>query len=98
MPVYEDDGPKLAEIARTLSDFRHEFRDAVSKMVRADVYVADMRTMEVRMSTVAQEIMRLDKQQQDDRADRRSLRNITLTALVGVLVSMIGTAFALLVK
>lgn len=98
MPLHEDDGPKLAEIARTLSDFRHEFRDAVSKMVRGDVYVADMRTMEVRMSAIVQDITRLDKQQQDDRADRRSLRNITLTALVGVLVSMIGTAFALLVK
>lgn len=92
MPIHEDDVPKLAEIARTLSDFRNEFREAVSKMVRADVYLADLRTIEVRLAALVQENQRLDtvhkqevarlnEQLKEERNDRRTLRNITLTAL-----------------
>lgn len=87
MPAFEEDGPKLAEIARTLSDFRHEFRDAVSKMVRADVYVADMRTMDVKMNSLIQDNLRLNEQLKDERNDRRTLRNLAIGALLSALVA-----------
>lgn len=92
MPVLEDgDVPKLAEISRTLSDFRHEFREVVSKMVRTDVYLADIRTMDVRMTALQQDNQRLADIIREERSDRRSLRNICLTALGGMVISVLGT-------
>jgi len=98
MPSYEDDIPKLAEISRTISDFRNEFRDTVGKMVRSDVYLADLRTIEVRLSALSQENQRLSEQLKDDRNDRRSLRNITLTAVAGTVISIIGTVVGIMLK
>lgn len=100
MPMHEDDVPKLAEISRTLSDFRSEFREAVSKMVRSDVYHADLRTIEVRLSNLTQDNQRLDAQHKqeitrlnevlkEERSDRRTLRNIALGSLFSAIVAIV---------
>lgn len=102
-PVAEtqDDVPRLAEIARTLSDFRSEFRDAVSGMVRRDVYIAEMRTLEVKIEGLVQECKRLerdlveetkrlDTEIERDRGERRTIRNqivgVGLTALLSIVL------------
>jgi hypothetical protein len=80
-----DDVPRLAEISRTLSDFRSEFREAISGMVRRDVYMAEMRTFDVRLENLAlelkriendanTEIRRVDTDIEKDRSERRTLR------------------------
>lgn len=103
IPVAEiqDDVPRLAEIARTLADFRSEFREAVSGMVRRDVYIAEMRTLEVKIEGLVQEAKRLerdiyeetkrlDAEIERDRGERRTIRNqilgVGLTAAVSVIL------------
>lgn len=101
MPETPDDVPRLAEIARTLSDFRSEFRDAVSGMVRRDVYIAEMRTLEVKIEglfqenkrlerDIIEETKRLDTEIERDRGERRSIRNqiigVGLTAALSIIL------------
>lgn len=88
MPGHDDEGPRNAELFRIISDFRAEFREAMGKMVRADVYLADVRTIDVRLTAQAAEIQRIDSQQKDERNDRRTLRNIAITALLGAMVAV----------
>jgi hypothetical protein len=87
MPVDQDEAPRLAEIARSITDFRNEFREAVATMVRRDVYAAEMRTIEVRLAALATEISRIeregnaevkrvDEEMERDRQERRAQRNI----------------------
>lgn len=101
MAEIQDDVPRLAEIARTLADFRSEFREAVSGMVRRDVYIAEMRTLEVKIEGLVQEAKRLerdiyeetkrlDAEIERDRGERRTIRNqilgVGLTAAVSVIL------------
>ena len=58
MPDITDDVPRLAEIARTIQDFRAEWREAMSNMVRKDVYAANMLTLETKIEALAQEARR----------------------------------------
>lgn len=44
MPTAEEQ-ISLAEIVRTMKDFREEFRTAISTMMRADVYAAQQATL-----------------------------------------------------
>lgn len=108
MPAEDETGPK-SEILRTLIDFRHEVREALGKMVRSDVYLADLRTNEVKVANLTQDIQRLDAQQRqeigrldvqlrEERNDRRSLRNIVLTAVASSIVALIGAVVSILVK
>jgi hypothetical protein len=108
-PIHEDDVPKLAEISRTLSDFRAEFREAVSKMVRSDVYLADLRTIEVRLTSLGQENERNNKQAEvrisgvearlaEERGDRRTLRNMMLGSIITGLISIIIAISSALLK
>lgn len=101
MAEIQDDVPRLAEIARTLADFRSEFCEAVSGMVRRDVYIAEMRTLEVKIEGLVQEAKRLerdiyeetkrlDAEIERDRGERRTIRNqilgVGLTAAVSVIL------------
>ena len=85
----ESDDTQKQEILRTLMDFRHEFREALSKMVRSDVYLADLRTIDVRLMEVTRDNQRLADQLKDERNDRRSLRNITLAAFGSAVIAII---------
>lgn len=103
MPGFDgDDVPRLAEIARTISDFRAEFRSAISDMVRKDVYTAHMASVQLQMDSLKQEIKRLDleleKDQSDRVSDRRSLRNVTVGAILSTVVAIIVLILEVLVK
>lgn len=98
MPDIQDDTPRLAEIARTLSDFRHEFRDAMNAMVRKDVYTADMRTFEAKLETVVSENKRLSAELDKERNERRGTSSRYTLAIFGAGLSLLGTIIALVVK
>lgn len=98
MPDIQDDTPRLAEIARTLQDFRYEFRDAMNAVVRKDVYTADMRTLETSMEAIRQENKRLALELEKERNDRRSTNSRYTFALFTAGLSLLGTIVALVVK
>lgn len=94
-----DDVPRLAEISRTLSDFRSEFREAIGGMVRRDVYMAEMRTFEVRLENLAIEQRRIEKDAQTevqnlyqeiekDRSNRKGMQAQIFGAGLTALVSL----------
>lgn len=76
----------LKEIARTLADFRQEFRSQVMQLLRADVYRAEQQALEVRLSS-------LEKDR--DSADSAAASNRRLA--VGALLSCVATVIAALI-
>lgn len=105
----QDDVPRLAEISRTITDFRLEFREALTGMVRRDVYTAEMRTFEVRIASLVTEIARIERENavevkrvddeiEKDRQERRSLRNLMLGTGLTALVSLALMLFQTVVK
>jgi len=98
----DDDGPRLAEISRTLSDFRNEFRSAMLEVVRKDVYSAHMASIQLQLDMQAQESKRLAEQLERDRTDkatdRRAVRNAGLSATLSVGVAIIMLVIELVIK
>lgn len=88
MPAGDDDTPRLAEIARTLADFRAEFRSAISDMLRKDVYQSDRQGLQMQIDAIKSDV-------EKDRTDRKTIRNLGLGAIFTALVSLVMT---LLVK
>lgn len=102
MPTHDEDVPRLAEIARTLADFRAEFRNAITDMVRKDVYSAHMASMQLQIDSVKAENKRLSEELEKDRTDRandrRSLRNVTVGAILSTVVAIVVLILEVLVK
>lgn len=86
MPVHDEDIPRLAEIARTLTDFRAEFRNAMTEVVRKDVYSAHMASMQLQLDTLREEIRRILEERN---SDRRETRKAFITAGLSVAVAVI---------
>lgn len=101
MPDITDDVPRLAEIARSLQDFRSEFRTWKSGVVSKDVYEANMRTIETRIEAVTQENRRLNMELEKERTERaRQLEKEQTerrTSNGKILFAMLGAALSLLV-
>lgn len=98
MPDIQDDTPRLAEIARTLQDFRYEFRDAMNSVVRKDVYMADMRTLETRLEAVVSENRRLGIELEKERTERRNTSARYTYAMFVAGLSLLGTIITMVVK
>lgn len=98
MPDIQDDTPRLAEIARTLQDFRYEFRDAMNAMVRKDVYLADMRTFEAKLETIFAENKRLNFELEKERNERRNTSSRYVYAMFVAGLSLLGTVITMVVK
>lgn len=88
----QDDTPRLGEIARTLTDFRNEFRSSIQELVRRDVYDAQRTYLENRIKELHNEIteVRTDLKQkaQLGEAERRSLKQLVIGAIVTGAVSL----------
>lgn len=69
-----EDPPTLSEIARTLSDFRHEMRGQLAAFQRADVYAADRREMELRVKNVEDRAARVEADMEKAEAERTAAR------------------------
>lgn len=85
MPTPDDD-MSLKEIARTLADFRQEFRSQLTSLMRTDVYRAEQ-------AALTQRIVQLEKDHETDDMDRRATRKLAL----GALLTCIGTVVAALI-
>lgn len=80
------DEMSLKEIARTLTDFRHEVRGQFGLLVRADVYRAEQ-------AALTQRIVQLEKDSETNEADRRATRKL----VVGALLACVGAVIAALI-
>ncbi len=89
MPSYEEDAPRLAEIARNLQDFRSEFRVTVGGLLSKEVYESDKRAMQLQIDTLTRDNKNLQADIERDRADRRSLRNLAISAVLTALGSIV---------
>ena len=83
--IQGDDEMSLREIARTLADFRAEFRAQVTQLLRADVYRAEQAALEVRLVS-------LEKDR--DAADASAAANRRLA--LGAVFACVGTLVAAL--
>jgi hypothetical protein len=109
VPTFDEDIPRLAEIARTLSDFRMEFRNFSTEVVRKDVYGAHMASIQLQMDALGRDNKRLSdeldkereerqKDRHDRETDRRSFRNVGVGAALSAVVAIIVMIMGLLVK
>ena len=86
MPVpLPDDEMSLREIARTLSDFRAEFRSQVTQLLRADVYRADQALFDMRISSL-----------EKDRAAAEAAATANRRLVLGAVFACVGTLVAAL--
>lgn len=81
MPSADDD-MSLREIARTLADFRLEFRSQVAQLVRADVYRAEL-------AAVVARIAALEKAAERDEADRAASQRQRTGAIIMAAASLV---------
>jgi len=81
MPTPDDD-MSLREIARTLADFRFEFRNQIGQLVRADVYRAEQAAAIARIAA-------LEKGAEREESERASTRRLLLGALITAAASVV---------
>lgn len=85
MPLPDDD-MSLREIARTLSDFRQEFRAQVTQLLRADVYRAEQQAMEIRVTALEKD---RDAAEASSAANRRLALGAVFSAVATLLVALL---------
>lgn len=81
-----DDDMSIREIARTIADFRSEFRSQVSQLLRADVYRAEQAALEVRLTS-------LEKDRDTADASQASTRKLAM----GAVLTCVGTIISALI-
>lgn len=86
MSGLEEDIPRLAEIHRSIQDFRSEFREAMKMMVRRDVYEANMQTFALRVENTERSITGLQQELDGMRKEREESRNSNRSLAIGVAV------------
>ena len=70
-----EDDISIREVARTIADFRSEFRGAVAQLVRADVYRAEQAALEARIKRIEEDKLR-------DESDKTSFRRLVYGAII----------------
>lgn len=100
MSALEEDIPRLAEIHRSIQDFRSEFREAMKMMVRRDVYEANMQTFALRIENTERAVGGLEQDLEAFRKEREATRNSNRSLAIGLAVpgilSLIGMVIGLL--
>lgn len=79
------DDMSLREIARTLADFRAEFRSQLAGLMRTDVYRAEQ-------AALLQRLLVVEKDLESNEEEKRVTRRIA----IGAVLSCIGTVIAAL--
>ena len=82
MPL-DDDDMSLKEIARTLADFRQEFRTQIQQLLRADVYNAEKAALNLRLTS-------LEKDRDNAEASAAGNRRLAVAALLSCIGSVIA--------
>lgn len=83
MPTPDDD-MSLREIARTLADFRAEFRSQLAQLVRADVYREAQAADRARLTA-------LEKAAERDTLDQAANRRLIIGAFITAALSFVGS-------
>lgn len=88
-----DEQISLAEIVRTVKDFREEFRVTIGAMIRADVYRAEQATLRAEIAaynaTLQQKIAELEGRIGSFEGEKKQRSATVWTALVGAAVALI---------
>lgn len=83
----------LAEIVRTMKDFREEFRAAVGNMIRRDVYQAEQATLRAEIAAsqaeTKQQIAALASQVDELKAEKKQKNGIIYGAAISAVVAVI---------
>ena len=79
-----DDDMSLREIARTLADFRQEFRSQVAQLVRADVYRAEQAADRSRLAA-------LEKADERRDTDAGANRRLVIGSFIAAAMSFVGS-------
>lgn len=79
----------LKEIARTLADFRQEFRSQISQLLRADVYRAEKAALEVRIASLEKD---RDTAELQAAATRKLALGAVLTCVGSILAALVMIA------
>jgi hypothetical protein len=74
----------LQEVARTLADFRHEFRNQLASLVRNDVYRAEQ-------TAALQRIQRLEEDGQRSETDKAASRRMTMNSFLVSGLAFVGS-------
>lgn len=100
MPAYEssDDVPTLRELARTLADFREEFRTQMGQMVRKDVHVVEHDAMAAKYQAACDRITRLETMRAEDEKQKTSNRNAVYLSILGAALSLVVAIVVAVVK
>lgn len=80
-PYEDDDVPTLREMARTLRDFRDEFRNQMGMMVRKDVHAVEHENLMSR-------VVRIETAQVEQEKIRTATRNQYYLSLFGTGLSL----------
>ena len=81
-----DDAMSLHEIARTLADFRLEFRSQVGQLLRSDVYRAEQQAMDARVKALEKD---RDTAETDSRANRRLALGAVFTCVTTLVTALL---------
>lgn len=88
MPTPDDD-MSLREIARTLSDFRQEFRSQVGQLLRADVYRAEQANVDNRLTALEKD---RDAAEHSAAANRRLALGAVFTTVATLVTALLLVA------
>lgn len=101
MPAIDDD-MSIREIARTLSDFRNEFRSQVQQLLRADLYRAEQAQVEHRLASLERDLERDEQERAASRAreeqERSANRRLVVAAFMTSGLTFIGALVLALVN
>lgn len=81
--VTGDDDMSIREIARTIADFRSEFRSQIGQLVRADVYRAEQTAMELRLTS-------LEKDRDTADGNASASRRLAVGAILTCVATIVG--------
>lgn len=84
-----DDEMSIREIARTIADFRQEFRSQIGQLLRADVYRAEQAAFELRLASLEKD---RDAAESNAANTRRLAIGAVLTGIVTVVVALLLVA------
>lgn len=96
MPAPDDD-MSIREIARTLSDFRNEFRSQVQQLLRADLYRAEQAQVEHRLAALERDRERDEQERAADRKRAEDERHANRRLVNGAFLSSALTFVAMLI-
>ena len=96
MPTPEE-AISLAEIVRTMKDFREEFRSAVGSMIRADVYRAEQATLRAEIAaqyaTINQRLSELEGKIKSLEDDKRQNRGVAIGTFASAALALVLAFF-----